>query len=269
MRILFLLLVALVAVGCGGGKRSLSAWLDCRENVLRVATALETYSADHRGRYPAALSDLVPKYLEAVPTCPAAGTVTLAYVAGAAPDRHALYCAGTWHRPLQGPNEPAFDSLVGLRGRARDAGHDLASCRSRLERAGRALQAYRLSHQGALPPEADEGAVLGAGVGLVGAGPVGAGLVGVGLGEPEADAFMLVATLEGGVLRVACGGATHVHEGLAPFQPEWRPDVGVTARRLPDPPAAPERTLTPVLLAVGGLVVALTLVGWRRRRRAA
>lgn len=257
--LLCLLLVALLAGGCGGGKRSLSAWVDCRENVLRVATALEMYSVDHQGRYPTALSDLVPTYVDALPRCAAAGRVTLAYVAGAAPARYALYCAGRWHRPLKGPNEPAMDSLVGLRGRTREAGHDLASCRARLERAGRDLQAWRLSHQGALPPEADEEAVLGAGVGLVGPDP----------GAPEADEFMLVATLEGGVLRVACGGATHLREGLAPFQPEWYPDVGVTARRLPDLPAPPERSLTPVLLGVGALVVALTLVGgWRRRRGA-
>lgn len=254
MRLLGLLLVAFLASSCGQD-RAQGPYTACSSNLRSLGTALEIYSTDWSGRYPQRLQDLVPGTVAALPTCPAAGrdTYSASYVRGEWPDRYALYCEGDTHRralPQTGPNTPAYDSFAGLR--TWTAGfHDRGSCGERLARLGMVLKKH-----GTAPPPALVREALGPGGVVVGEWSFGEGY----------DPFPILVTLRGG-LRVSCAGCGHVHEGLAPFQPEWGPDVGVTARRLPDLPAPPERSLTPVLLGVGTLVVALTLIGGRRRRR--
>lgn len=259
MRLLGLLLVALLAGGCGGD-RVQGPYTACCSNLGSLGTALEIYSTDWSGRYPQRLQDLVPGTVAALPTCPAAGrdTYSASYARGERPDRYALYCEGEAHRralPRAWPNTPSYDSFAGLR--TWTAGlHDRGPCGERLARLGRLLQQHGISPPAALVQEA-----LGPGGVVMGEWSFGEGY----------DPFPILVTLRGG-LRVSCAGCAHLHEGLAPFQPEWRPDAGVTARRLPDLPAAPERSLPPVLLAVGAVVAALTLAGrrrWRREPRAA
>ena len=46
----------------------------CRENCRTIGSALDMYGLDNDGQYPRDLSDLVPRYLESIPTCPATGS---------------------------------------------------------------------------------------------------------------------------------------------------------------------------------------------------
>jgi hypothetical protein len=80
-----LVLITAVAVAIGGYKLSknsdfrkmlsnLSATPGCTHNLGEIRTALDSYTADHNGKYPPSLSDLVPKYL---------------------PDKSNLTCGGT------------------------------------------------------------------------------------------------------------------------------------------------------------------------------
>jgi len=43
----------------------------CHQNLQRLATALEMWSSDHDGGYPASLKEVAPRYLRRQPTCPA------------------------------------------------------------------------------------------------------------------------------------------------------------------------------------------------------
>jgi type II secretory pathway pseudopilin PulG len=44
----------------------------CHSNLRNISTALEMYRSDNHGRLPARLTQLVPRYLRSLPTCPAA-----------------------------------------------------------------------------------------------------------------------------------------------------------------------------------------------------
>lgn len=46
----------------------------CIWNVFDLAHAVERYADDHHGQCPAKLQDLMPKYLQELPQCPAAET---------------------------------------------------------------------------------------------------------------------------------------------------------------------------------------------------
>jgi hypothetical protein len=46
----------------------------CKENLKQLSLSLERYSIDHHGSYPAALSELVPTYLDEIPRCPGGGS---------------------------------------------------------------------------------------------------------------------------------------------------------------------------------------------------
>jgi len=51
----------------------------CKSNLKNIATALEMYATDNRGRYPTGLDQLLQPptpYLKQIPTCPAAGRST-------------------------------------------------------------------------------------------------------------------------------------------------------------------------------------------------
>src|SRR5207237_2971128 len=61
--------------------------------MAAAALAIKWYQADHDGKAPTTLDELVPKYLPAVPRDPfAAGGKSLRYLAGA--DRLAVYSVG-------------------------------------------------------------------------------------------------------------------------------------------------------------------------------
>ena len=73
----------------------------CKDNIRKLATALEMYASDWGGRYPAQLDALVPRYLPKLPTCPAAGRCSyLDYRPASAPDDYRFSCDFPAHRRL-------------------------------------------------------------------------------------------------------------------------------------------------------------------------
>lgn len=90
----------------------------CSNELKKIATAMELYSTDHEGNYPAELSQLVPNYLPATPTCPVNLKDPYILESGAAslhndkkfPQYYYLTCSGT-----HPGGSPAYDSTVGLR----------------------------------------------------------------------------------------------------------------------------------------------------------
>lgn len=87
----------------------------CSNNLKNIATALEMYSTDYQGRYPAKLSQLTPNYLKTIPTCPGADadSYSATYRRTVKPDTFRLHCAGENHAPWP-PNTPAYSSDQGL-----------------------------------------------------------------------------------------------------------------------------------------------------------
>lgn len=76
----------------------------CKSNCKNIATALEMYSSDNGGRYPAGTANFTAKltggnYLKQIPTCPAAGsdTYTGGYSSVQTPDSFSFYCNGNNH----------------------------------------------------------------------------------------------------------------------------------------------------------------------------
>ena len=70
----------------------------CKSNCKNIATALEMYSSDNKGRYPANVAKLTEgNYLKVIPTCPAAGKVTYLYHGSSEPDSFRFACAGNNH----------------------------------------------------------------------------------------------------------------------------------------------------------------------------
>lgn len=45
----------------------------CIQNIKHIATAIEFYAKDHKGKYPDKLKDLIPRYLPSMPICPITG----------------------------------------------------------------------------------------------------------------------------------------------------------------------------------------------------
>lgn len=89
----------------------------CKSNLKNIGTSLEMYSTDHRGRYPQSLSELVPAYLNAIPTCPSAGkdTYSAGYRSTMVPDAYYLCCFGSNHiKEGLAANQPCYDSVQGL-----------------------------------------------------------------------------------------------------------------------------------------------------------
>lgn len=71
----------------------------CRANLRTLSAALDLYARDSEGLHPPALGRLVPRHLQELPACPAAGRET--YSAGYLPDEgldsFALACRGLHH----------------------------------------------------------------------------------------------------------------------------------------------------------------------------
>ncbi len=61
--IITIVLGIVVAKGAGGFVRDIAAAPDYKQKLIAVQSALQTYQHDHKGKYPAKLSDLVPNYL--------------------------------------------------------------------------------------------------------------------------------------------------------------------------------------------------------------
>lgn len=94
---------------------------ECKSNQKNIGTAMEMYSTDWSGHYPDRLTKLVPNYLDALPTCPAAGAMTYqmeygpkaAHNKASFSDYYYLYCAGQNHSRAGLPeNTPAYDGVM-------------------------------------------------------------------------------------------------------------------------------------------------------------
>ncbi len=156
---------AIVASKSPAAPRGLKGVKACQSNLKQIATALEMYATDHNGHYPKALSELIPTYLDNIPSCPAAGeeTYSAGYREGAAasgnvhdwPDYYRVVCFGAHHSDAGiGENSPAFDCAAGLtpelafEGTPQEARH---ACENNLKNLGTALEMYSADHQGKYP----------------------------------------------------------------------------------------------------------------------
>ena len=135
----------------------------CRSNLKTIGTALEMYSTDNHGRYPAVLSKLTPDYLKSIPTCPLRFHENYGYASMTEPDIYTVWCGGKNHASQGIPeNFPEYDSMTGLIDRPQlstdnvnTTQHDLqkpinsysdgnyATCTGNLKNIGTALEMYR------------------------------------------------------------------------------------------------------------------------------
>ncbi len=81
------------------------------------------YATDNAGKYPTSLNELTPKYLNTLPECTVAHTVTYEYQTGKDhvrnidrfEDYYFIYCAGKHHQSTGYPeNYPQYDGIQGL-----------------------------------------------------------------------------------------------------------------------------------------------------------
>jgi type II secretion system protein G len=89
----------------------------CQSNCKNIGTALEMYSTDNSGHYPTAMTGLTPNYMQNLPSCQSAGSITYssAYSAASIPDAYTFYCKGSNHKTLQQGEYPQYNSTQGLR----------------------------------------------------------------------------------------------------------------------------------------------------------
>lgn len=90
----------------------------CKSNLRTLGTACEMYSTDNWGRYPRRLQDLVPGYIKAIPTCPAADrdTYSPSFASTSNPDDYTIFCQGNNHRRSGcGINYPQYCASDGMR----------------------------------------------------------------------------------------------------------------------------------------------------------
>ena len=88
----------------------------CLRQLDKLHHALDAYRDAHQDFFPDRLDQLVPSYLETLPTCPAAGsdTYSASYQVSHAPERFTLSCFGANHTPAGlGPNLPVCTSAQG------------------------------------------------------------------------------------------------------------------------------------------------------------
>ena len=98
----------------------------CKSNLKNLATALEMYASDNKGRYPSNLDMLTRPnkpgpYLKTIPTCPTVGKVTyLDYQFSTKPDSFSYSCCGNNHGKAftgfnkDSTNYPQYSAVEGL-----------------------------------------------------------------------------------------------------------------------------------------------------------
>ena len=103
--------------------RAQGSMTPCKSNLKNIGTALEMYSTDWSGKYPASTTMLTPKYLKTTPECPAAASNSYrAYFGSGATfnpkhyeDYYYIECYGENHKPVSVTgNYPAYNSIQGL-----------------------------------------------------------------------------------------------------------------------------------------------------------
>lgn len=89
----------------------------CGKNTSRIASALKEYKKDHSGCYPKGLKDLVPAYLDEIPSCPVGGvdTYSKSYRVSDDLSRFTFYCYGENHiADGRAGSWPQYSSVTGL-----------------------------------------------------------------------------------------------------------------------------------------------------------
>ena len=103
--------------------RARRSFMPCKSNCVNIAKALDLYAADNQGQYPPHLADLLKeRYLNQIPTCPAADadTYSLCYQVSANPKAFSFACTGNNHPkvyagfPRPCDNYPRYNSSIGL-----------------------------------------------------------------------------------------------------------------------------------------------------------
>ncbi len=114
----FLLVVVMVFTNPRGHRSRVYGQLTaCKSNCKNIATALEMYASDNKGRYPQKLDQLLERnYLKVVPTCPSAGRMTYEnYQVISKPDAFSFACCGANHANAHlGANLPRYHAELGL-----------------------------------------------------------------------------------------------------------------------------------------------------------
>ncbi|MBN9417137.1 MAG: hypothetical protein J0I12_16960 [Candidatus Eremiobacteraeota bacterium] len=88
--------------------------IGCKVNCKNLATALDMYATDNKGRYPVRIHQLIRgKYLKEFPICPAAGSDTYrkSYQIQRSPDRFSFLCQGNNHPKAYAGFSPPFDNF--------------------------------------------------------------------------------------------------------------------------------------------------------------
>ena len=87
----------------------------CKQNIVKLATALENYAGDHDGKYPSNLRLLAPRYLKGLPTCLGSDSYSATYQVRTHPDNYSFYCKGEHHIFEGGKsNRPLYNGEQGL-----------------------------------------------------------------------------------------------------------------------------------------------------------
>lgn len=217
----------------------------CQSNLKNLATALEMWSSDHRGRYPKRLDQLVPTYLREIPRCPVAhhDTYSHNYRSWSNPDDYILCCTGAHHvAVLGGPNLPAYTAEAGLI----SWGANLKSpalCEEPLHEVSRALLAYQRKW-GVYPRH---------------------------LWQLKPHYLTSLPRCSGGDLvyhgqgRVSCPMEAHLAWDLSYFEPSWSPEEGLTHRKLREDVSLPRPVRENNLPLVWTLCLLVILASCARR----
>jgi type II secretory pathway pseudopilin PulG len=120
--VLILLIAALLPNALGFRATAQGQFNQCQSNTKNIGTALEMYSTDHKGHYPAKIPMLSPDYLKSIPTCASAAKDTYSesysvYIAQkeGEPDAYTFYCSGCNHSTMGvSENYPQYNSKDGL-----------------------------------------------------------------------------------------------------------------------------------------------------------
>lgn len=86
----------------------------CYQSLCLLEKALMEYARAHKGQYPRKLSELTPKYLKSIPTCPQAAkdTYSASYMAITEKPMYFICCAGNNH--MGPPDTPQIVSDLGF-----------------------------------------------------------------------------------------------------------------------------------------------------------
>jgi hypothetical protein len=143
--IVIVILAALVLTPDFERASSSSPYMTCKNNLKELGLALECFYADNAGHYPESLAVLVPRYIKAIPGCPAArtfkgrhiskstaqrlprewvscmDTYSKSYRVAHNPEVYTIVCKGNFHGEVTYPDFPQYDSVTGLMESLRDS----------------------------------------------------------------------------------------------------------------------------------------------------